>query len=216
MQKDFLGFYKMGLIFLFYPSWSQKLEKKIIKGTLHSFKKKKKRILSLIHKVHSVSVATMQSVSICTRLKLSPVVKRVEYPLFMLNANLLLTTNWMSSIHIENTKISTLGVLSATYIHTGDMQYFYNFLFIVFTHIEPVFHLSSRTFIYHPYYKIHPVTFSRVLTDMNMVLQTSCGMVSLTLEAHSKPEPFSLPPPPLLPPPPHTPPHPCFLSHKPI
>lgn len=93
--KGFSGFLYNGLNLSILPFLITEAGKKIIKGTLHSFKKKKKkkRILSLIHKLLSVLIAAMQSVSICTRLKLSPVVKRVEYPLFMLNANLLPTTN---------------------------------------------------------------------------------------------------------------------------
>lgn len=122
----------------------------------------------------------MQSVSICMRLKLFPVVKRVEYPLFMQNANLLSTVNWMPSIHTENITITTLCVLSATYIYTGETQNLNKFS----SNSRNVSVYSSRTslssiccegsLIYYPYYyKISPVTFSRGLTDMTIFLQIS-------------------------------------------
>lgn len=84
-----------------------------------------------------------------------PLLLRVEYLLFMLNANLSSTVNWMLSIHTENTTISTLGVLSTTHIWT----YIYvpvmwrtciNFLFSVkhyhlFMQNQSLTHLSWRT-----------------------------------------------------------------------
>jgi len=110
-----LEFYMMALLFLFYPSWSQKLAINIIKGTPNFLKKKKKRVLSLIHDLPSIPtpsvlIATMPPMSICMRLKLSPVIKRVEYLLLMQNTNLLSTVNRMPSIHTEYITISNLGV----------------------------------------------------------------------------------------------------------